>query len=178
MNGPDSISDPVAHRLCSTESYPSARGSARLGFKMARLNSARLAADDMAGGTHSDDVSDDWTLTCCWLYDDMACWLDAGVPDDWALTCMLTVYTGVMITSWWRHPYPGLARGSGQLVFGLGQPIRAKKTHGTRGARLRAWADALLESDGECGHVRCPILTPFSPVASSRPPLHSGMVKT
>jgi len=31
---------------------------------------------------------------------------------------------------------------------------------------------------GECGHVRRPILTPFSPVASSRPPLHSGMVKT
>ena len=46
-------------------------------------------------------------------------------------------------------------------------PIRAKKTRGTRGARLRAWADALPESDGECGHVRRPILTPFSPVASS-----------
>ena len=65
--------------------------------------------------------------------------------------------------------------GSGQLVFGSGQPIRVKKT---RGARLRAWADALPESDGECGHVRRPILTPFSLVASSRPPLHSGMVKT
>jgi hypothetical protein len=39
-------------------------------------------------------------------------------------------------------------------------------------------ADALPESDGECGHVRRPILTPFSPVASSRPPLHGGMVKT
>jgi hypothetical protein len=60
----------------------------------------------------------------------------------------------------------------------VGQPIQAKKTRGTRGARLRAWADALPESDGECGHVRRPILTPFSPVASSRPPLHSGMVKT
>jgi hypothetical protein len=45
-------------------------------------------------------------------------------------------------------------------------------------ARLRAWADALPESDGECGHVRRPILTPFSPVAPSLPPLHSGMVKT
>jgi len=30
MNGPDSISDPVARRLCCTESYLSARGSARL----------------------------------------------------------------------------------------------------------------------------------------------------
>ena len=41
-----------------------------------------------------------------------------------------------------------------------------------------AWADALPESVGECGHVQRPILTPFSLVASSRPPLHSGMVKT
>ena len=65
--------------------------------------------------------------------------------------------------------------GSGHLVFGSGQPIRVKKT---RGARLRAWADALPESDGECGHVRRPSLTSFSPVASSRPPLQSGMVKT
>ena len=70
------------------------------------------------------------------------------------------------------------SHGSGQLVFGSGQLIRVKKTRGTRGARLRAWADALLESDGECGHVRCPILTSFSPMASSRPPLHDGMVKT
>ncbi|KAJ6857921.1 hypothetical protein NC652_040444 [Populus alba x Populus x berolinensis] len=63
------------------------------------------------------------------------------------------------------------------LVFGSGQLIRVKKTRGMRGARLRAWADALPESDGECGHVRRPILTPFSPVASSRPPLHSGMLQ-
>jgi hypothetical protein len=40
------------------------------------------------------------------------------------------------------------------------------------------WANALPESDGECGHVRRPILTLFSPVASSLPPLHGGMVKT
>jgi hypothetical protein len=71
--------------------------------------------------------------------------------------------------------YPGQSRGSGQLVFGSGQLIRVKKT---RGVRLRAWADALPESDGECGHGRRPILTLFSPMASSRPPLHSGMVKT
>ena len=61
---------------------------------------------------------------------------------------------------------------------GSGQPIRVKKTRGTRGARLRAWVDALPESDGECDHVRRPILTSFSLVASSCPPLHSGMVKT
>jgi hypothetical protein len=63
----------------------------------------------------------------------------------------------------------------GHLVFGSGQPIRAKKT---RAERLRAWADDSPERDGACGHVRGPILMPFSPVASSLPPLHSGMVKT
>jgi len=57
----------------------------------------------------------------------------------------------------------------------LGQPIRAKKT---RGARLRAWTATSSASWGACGHVRRPILTPFSPVASSFPPLHNGMVKT
>jgi hypothetical protein len=31
---------------------------------------------------------------------------------------------------------------------------------------------------GVCGHVRRLSLTPFSPVASSLPPLHSGMIKT
>jgi len=85
------------------------------------------------------------------------------------------VHADITIMSCWRHSYPGQPCGSGQLVFGSGQPIRAKKT---RGARLRAWADALPESDGECGHVRRPILTLFSPVALSRPPLHSGIVKT
>ncbi|KAJ6972836.1 hypothetical protein NC653_033222 [Populus alba x Populus x berolinensis] len=63
------------------------------------------------------------------------------------------------------------SHGSGQLVFGSGQLIRVKKT---RGARLRAWPATSPESDGECGHVRRPILTPFSPVALYRPPLHSA----
>ena len=63
----------------------------------------------------------------------------------------------------------------GTVRGGSGQPIRVKKTCG---ARLCAWADALPESDGECGHVRRPILTSFSLVASSRPPVYDGMVKT
>jgi hypothetical protein len=88
---------------------------------------------------------------------------------------MSTVHDDVTFTSCGCHPYPGQPHGSGQLVFGSGKLIRVKKT---RGARLRAWTDALPESDGECGHVRRPILTSFSPVASSWPPLHSGMVKT
>jgi hypothetical protein len=66
MNGPDSISDPVARRLRCIESSPSARGSARL--TMARLNSAQLAADDVAGGSPCADVSVDWLLT---VHDDV-----------------------------------------------------------------------------------------------------------
>jgi hypothetical protein len=88
---------------------------------------------------------------------------------------MSTVHDDVTFTSCWRHAYPSQPHGSGQLVFGSGQLIRVKKT---RGARLHAWTDALPESDGECGHVRRSILTPFSPLASSLPPLYSGMVKT
>jgi len=72
----------------------------------------------------------------CWLDTDMACWLDDNASADW----VLTVYTGIMLMSWWRHPYPGLARGSGRLVFGSGQLIQVKKTRVTRGVRLCAWA--------------------------------------
>jgi len=67
MNGPDSISDPVARRIRYTGSCPSARGSAR----RTRLDLARLAADDVAGGSHCADVSADWSLT--W-HATCACW--------------------------------------------------------------------------------------------------------
>jgi len=97
-------------------------------------------------------------------------WLDA----DW----VLPVYTGVMITSCWCHPYPGLACGSGRLVFGSGQLIRVKKTCVTRGACLCAWALSLLARDGAFCRFRRPISTRFLTVASSFPPLHNGMVKT
>jgi len=72
MNGPDSILDPVAHRLCCTESYPSARGSAR-------LNSARL-------GSARGRWCGRWVPLCwrvCWLVDDVA-------ADMACLLCMLT----------------------------------------------------------------------------------------
>ena len=110
MNGTDSISDPVARRLRCTESYPSARSSAQL--NLARLNSAR-------GWWHGR-----W-VPLCWRVS----W--HGMP---------TMHAGVMLTTWWRHYHPGLARGSGHLVFGSGQPIWAKKTRVTRGTRLCAWA--------------------------------------
>jgi hypothetical protein len=106
---------------------------------------------------------DDWTLT----------W-----HADRTLTCLLTGYTGIRITSCWRHPYPGLARGSGHLVFGSGQLIRVKKTCVTRGARLCAWEVSSPVRDSACGGFQRPISMRFSIVASSRPPLHSGMVKT
>jgi len=41
------------------------RLAARLGFTTARLNSARLATDDVAGGSHFADVSADWSMM--WL---------------------------------------------------------------------------------------------------------------
>jgi len=62
MSGPDSILDPVARRLCCTESYPSVRGSAQLQLGSAQLDSTRLAAGDVAGGSHFAAVSDDWML--------------------------------------------------------------------------------------------------------------------
>ena len=69
MNGPDSISNPVAHRLCCTESYPSARGSARL---------------------HNGSARDWWCgrwVPFCWR----VCWLVDDVAADMAcLLCMLT----------------------------------------------------------------------------------------
>jgi hypothetical protein len=105
----------------------------------------------------------------------LLCMLTSRLHQADVIPGMPTVHADVTITSCGRHYYLGQPCWSGQLVFGSDQPIRAKKT---RGARLRAWADALPERDGECGHVRRPILTPFSSVASSRPPLHSGMVKT
>jgi hypothetical protein len=132
----------------------------------------------------------------CWrvrrLDADMACWHLHYIMllSSWAMLLymmmsqlhhanvipgMSIVHANVTFTSCWRHPYPSQSHGSSQLVFGSGQPIRVKKT---RGARLRAWKNALPESDGECSHVRRPSLTPFSPVASSLPPLHGGMVKT
>jgi len=154
------------------------RLAARLGFTTARLNSARL-------GSARGWWCGRWVPLCwhvCWLVDDVAddmacllCMLTSHLHQADVIPGMPTVHADITIVSYWHHYYPGQPCGSGQLVFGSGQPIRAKKT---RGARLRTWADALPESDGECGHVRHPILTPFSPVASSRPPLHGGMVKT
>ena len=66
--------------------------------------------------------------------------------------------------------------GSGTWVGSSG--IRVGSAHPGEEDAWGAWADDSQECDGTCGHVRCPILTPFSLVASSLPPLHSGMVKT
>jgi len=127
MSGLDSILNPVACRISYTGSYPSARSSAptRLGS-----NSARLAADDMACGSHFADMSADMACQLCML---TSCLHQVDV-----IPSMPTVHDDITNTSCWRHQYqyPGQSHGSGQLVFGLGLPIREKKT---RGARLRAW---------------------------------------
>ena len=66
-----------------------------------------------------------------------------------AIMGMPTVHDDVTITSCWCHPYPGQPHGSGRLVFGSGQPIRAKKTHVTRGTRLGAWLATSSARDGD-----------------------------
>jgi hypothetical protein len=168
MNGPDSISDPVARRLYCTESYSLARGSARL-----QLGSAQLGA--MALGSRLVTWQVGPTVMTCLM---TGRWRVA----DWTLTCLLTGRWHAcwlcILASWCRHPYPGLARGSSRLVFGSGQLIRVKKMRVTRGARLCAWAVSSPARDGAGGGFWRPISTRFSTVASSLPPLHSGMVKT
>jgi hypothetical protein len=59
MNDPDSISHPVA--LGSPTLDPIPRLEAWLGST--ELNSARLAVDDVFGGSHCTDMSVDWSLT-------------------------------------------------------------------------------------------------------------------
>jgi len=122
-----------------------------------------------------------WVPLCwrgCWLVADLACWL-----------CMMTsslhhadVIMGHAYCAWWRHILrhddvilSGSATwvGSTGIWVGSAHPGEEDTWH-TWGA----WADALPERDGSCGQIRRPILTPFSPVASSLPPLHSGMFKT
>jgi hypothetical protein len=147
-------------------SYPSAPGSAR-------LNLARLATDDLAGGP----TVRTWHLTGRW-HDMPTVHDDVTITSGWCHPYMPTVHADITITSCWRHQYHGQSHGSGQLVFGSGQPIRVKKTCGTRGARLCAWTATSSLCGGACVHVRRLILMPFSPVASSLPPLHNGMFKT
>jgi hypothetical protein len=128
MSGPDSISDPVACRINYTRSYPSARGSAptQLGSQLMTLHVGP-------------------TLLSCQL---TGCW--QGMPTVHAdvIPSMPTVHDDITNTSCWRHQYPGQSHGSGQLVFGLSLPIRAKKT---RGARLRAWIATSSARVGACG---------------------------
>jgi hypothetical protein len=140
ISGPDSISDPVARRLCCTESYPSARGSAKLGSRLMTWH---------VGPT--------------------------------MLTCMMTGHWHGMLTGRWlgilasrlRHADVILIR-----VWHVGRLIRVKKTCVTCGVRLCAWAVSSPMRDSACGGFQRPISMRFSIVASSRPPLHSGMVKT
>jgi hypothetical protein len=120
MNGPDSISDPVAHRLCCTESYPLARGSAWL-----QNGSAR----GWWCGT--------WVPFCwrvCWLVDDVSadmacllCMLTSHLHQADVIPGMPTVHADITIISCWRHSYPGQPCGSSQLVFGSGSPSRRRR---------------------------------------------------
>jgi hypothetical protein len=99
MSGSDSISNPVARRISYTRSYPSAR-----------LNSAWLTADDVAGGSHYADVSADWSLT-------------------WHANCACWHHNYVMLTS----SLSGSVLWVESSGIRVGSAIRAKKTRGSRG---------------------------------------------
>jgi hypothetical protein len=63
-----------------------------------------------------------------------------------------------------------------------GQPgsvagIRAKKTRGARWARRCVWAVLTSARVGACGHAGRRFFNGFSPVDSSRLPLHDGILK-
>ena len=83
-----------------------------------------------------------------------------------------------MYVDWSMHA-DVCARGHAWWVGSTG--IRVGSTHPGEEDAWHAWGASVRVGRrlaGECGHVRRPILTPFSPVALYRPPLHSGMVKT
>jgi len=112
MNGPDSISDPVARRLCCTESYPSARGSATK-----RLGSAR-------GWWCGRWVPLCWRV--CWLVDDVAadmacllCMLTSHLHQADVIPGMPIVHADITIMSCWRHSYPG--QHVGRVIWYSGQ---------------------------------------------------------
>jgi len=131
MNGPDSISDPVAHRLCCTESYPSARGSARLHNGSAQLSSTWLGSQLMMWQVGP-------TLLTCLLTGRWCGWWHG----------MSAVHADITLTSGWCHPWhaycacwhhncviltsllSGSAMWVGSSGIRVGQPIRVKKTRG------------------------------------------------
>jgi len=95
------------------------RLAAQLGSNSARLNSARLAAGDVTGGTHNDDVAADWTLT-------------------WHANCAC-----------WRHDYAMMTSslsGSGTWVGSSG--IRVESAHPGEEDAWRAWAVTSPARDG------------------------------
>jgi len=81
---------------------------------------------------------------------------------------------------YWRHAYVMMTSslsGSGMWVGSFG--IRVESAHPGEEDACDAWrASVRVGSNGAWGHFRRPISTRFSTVASSLPPLHSGMVKT
>jgi len=142
-------SDSISNPVARRISYTGSYPRLAARLLLAQLNSAR-----------------GWWVPLCWrvswLVTDMTCWL-----------CMMT--------SWLHHDDVILIRVSlwvGSSGIQVESAIRAKKTRGSHVARWCAWAASSPARVGACGHARRPISTPFSPVASSLPPLHSGMVKT
>jgi hypothetical protein len=83
---------------------------------------------------------------------------------------------------YWRHGYVVMTSSlseSGTWVGSSG--IRVESAHPGEEDVCDAWSASVRVGSllsGACGGFRLPISTQFSQVASSLPPLHSGMVKT
>jgi len=115
---------------------PVPRLAARLGS-----NSARLTRFGSARGWWRGR----WVPLCWrvrWLVAEMAyqlCMLTSQLHHADVIPGMSTVHADITIMSWWHHSYPGQSHGSGQ-------PIWAKKTCGTRGARGQTSCRRVMES--------------------------------
>jgi hypothetical protein len=135
----------------------------------ARLDSTRLPADDVADGSQCADMSADWSLTwhadCAWW-----CHTYIMLTSSWHAYCACWCHYYIMMTSSLSGSVAWV--GSTGIWVGSAHPNEEDAWH-TWGTSERVGHHLI----GAWGRVRpCP--TSFLPVASSLPPLHSGMVKT
>jgi hypothetical protein len=109
-------------------------------------------------------------LTGCWLCM-MTSWLHHN-----------DVISGHVYCVWWCHYYVMLTSSLSRSAMWVGSTdIRVGSAHPGEEDACDAWRASIRVAShpvGACGSFRSPISTRFSTVASSLPPLHSGMVKT
>jgi hypothetical protein len=123
--------------------------------------SARGSAQTRLGSTQLSSRLMTWhVVPLCWRVN----WLGA----DMACHC-----------TYWCHNYVMLMPSlSGSVTWVRSTGIRVGSAHPDQEDTWGASARMDYHLIGVCRHVRRPISMTFSPVASSLPPLHSGIVKT